>query len=322
MSYQNKFAVKAKAIIYKSELDYISKCVLDYPNIETGGDLFGFWTYSGYPVIQYVIGPGKKSNHQIAFFNQDMEYLQQVGNALRNSHGLQHIGEWHSHHQLGLAEPSGHDITTVTKAIDNYNSGKFFLVITNVRLGSTGINGFMFKKEQGRVFDYTGWIVLGGESPIRMSFDKEFDSIVYKPQTQQASIVDLITSSLGASEFVKPEYTDEYWLSDRSNHKVLKSIIDGLSEDMQELKVFQDSQNKTIYLQFKLHEKKFALSFPTNFPQSKPIILELTKDKIKQIDGTDVKWNPKEEISKSTISFVHGILKINRKNFFRNILNR
>ena len=41
MSFQNMYAVKSKAIIYKSELEYISRCVLDYLNIETGGDLFG-----------------------------------------------------------------------------------------------------------------------------------------------------------------------------------------------------------------------------------------------------------------------------------------
>jgi hypothetical protein len=322
MSYQNKFTVKAKAIIYKSELDYISRCVLDYPNIETGGDLFGFWSYSGYPVIQYAIGPGKKANHQIAFFNQDIEYLQQVGNALRKSHGLQHIGEWHSHHRLGLAEPSGHDITTVTKAIDNYNLGKFFLVIANVRENSSCINGFMFKKEQGRIFDYTGWIILDGASPIRNSFDKEFDSFIYTPQTLQASIADLTTANFWETQYVKPEYTSEYWLSDKSNHKVLNNIVVGLSKDMQEINVYQNNETRSVYLQFHLGKRKFTLSFPLNFPQSKPIITELINDEIKVIDGTEITWNPEEDISLSTINFTHAVLKINQNTFFKKILNK
>ena len=37
----------SKAIIYRSEIDYISRCILDYPNIETGGQLFGYWTALG-----------------------------------------------------------------------------------------------------------------------------------------------------------------------------------------------------------------------------------------------------------------------------------
>lgn len=32
------------AIVYQSELDYISRCILDYPQIETGGQLFGFYS--------------------------------------------------------------------------------------------------------------------------------------------------------------------------------------------------------------------------------------------------------------------------------------
>jgi hypothetical protein len=170
MKLSDLYPIKSKALIYKSELDYISRCVLDYPNIETGGDLFGFWTHSGYPVIQYVIGPGPNANHQSTFFNQDGNYLSEIGNKLRETHGLQHIGEWHSHHQLGLAEPSGHDISTVCKAITQYNLSNFFLVITNIRDNSSSVNGFMFNKEKGRDFDYAGWVILESHSPIRQDF--------------------------------------------------------------------------------------------------------------------------------------------------------
>lgn len=45
-----------KVIIYKSELDFISRCILDYPNIETGGELLGFWSNQGVPIVLYVIG--------------------------------------------------------------------------------------------------------------------------------------------------------------------------------------------------------------------------------------------------------------------------
>jgi hypothetical protein len=322
MSYQNKYVVKAKAIIYKGELDYISRCVLDYPDIETGGDLFGFWTYSGYPVIQYVIGPGKRSNHQVAFFNQDIDYLKEVGNALRQAHGLQHIGEWHSHHRLGLAEPSGHDITTVTKAIYNYNLGKFFLVITNVRESSSGINGFMFNKEQGRVFDYVGWVVLNNDSPIRDSFDRESANLVYKPRTNQASITDLTPTTLSDTEFVKPEYSPEYWLSDKSNHKTLKNIIDGLSGSVEEIQVFQNNEDKSIYLMFRYKGKSYSLSFSQDFPQSKPVIRELTNEREATVDTSDEQWDSELEISKSTLVFTKNVLRISSKNFFQKILSK
>ena len=33
--------------------------------------------------------------------------MERLGGLLFSRAGLQHIGEWHSHHRLGLAEPSG-----------------------------------------------------------------------------------------------------------------------------------------------------------------------------------------------------------------------
>ncbi|MBP5477171.1 MAG: Mov34/MPN/PAD-1 family protein, partial [Paludibacteraceae bacterium] len=101
------------AIIYRSELEFVSRCILDYPNIETGGQMFGYWTDDGTPVVLYTIGPGPRANHERSFFNQDVAYLESVGNMLIQKYGLQHIGEWHSHHKLGLAHPSGHDAASM-----------------------------------------------------------------------------------------------------------------------------------------------------------------------------------------------------------------
>ena len=72
---EHKEADGMSACIYQSELDFISRCILDCPRIETGGNLYGYWTVSGRPVIQYVLGPGRTANHQLAFFQQDNESL-------------------------------------------------------------------------------------------------------------------------------------------------------------------------------------------------------------------------------------------------------
>lgn len=71
-----------KGFIYASELSFIARHTLDSPSCETGGDLFGYWTHEGYPIVAYVIGPGKKANRQVTFFNQDEAYLVQAGRAL------------------------------------------------------------------------------------------------------------------------------------------------------------------------------------------------------------------------------------------------
>ena len=47
--------------IYRGELDFMARTILDSPHMETGGNLFGYWTPSGDAVIMYVLGPGRKS---------------------------------------------------------------------------------------------------------------------------------------------------------------------------------------------------------------------------------------------------------------------
>jgi hypothetical protein len=312
-SIRDRYAVTSKAIIYKEELEYISRCVLDYPDIETGGDLFGFWTYSGYPVIQYVIGPGSNSNHQVAFFNQDVDYLRSIGTRLRQEHGLQHIGEWHSHHRLGLAEPSGHDINTVTKAIRNYNLSRFLLVITNIVEEGTSVNGFLFSNSKGRQFDYSGWVILDGMSPIRSSFDEKYHKAVYRPETKDSALTDVRTTSLHNNSYVKPEYKPEYWLSKPENHLVLKRILDELNRKFSQLNVFQDSSDNSVYLDFSHRDMELRLSFSHLFPNSPPQIFEL-KDKspLREIKEPEVNWILSQNVAESTLDYLFKALQPTR----------
>ena len=118
-----------KVLIYNEEAVRISRFVMAYPNSETGGDLFGFWTNSGAPVISYAIGPGRCSAHWYSSFYQDEDWLHEAGTDLYDRHGLQHIGEWHSHHHLGLNLPSAGDIRTVVRGLAAKNWAKFVLMI-------------------------------------------------------------------------------------------------------------------------------------------------------------------------------------------------
>lgn len=311
MKLSDLYPIKSKALIYTSELDYISRCVLDYPNIETGGDLFGFWTHSGYPVIQYVIGPGPNANHQTTFFNQDGNYLSEVGNKLRETHGLQHIGEWHSHHQLGLAEPSGHDISTVCKAIAQYNLSNFFLVITNIRDNASSVNGFMFNKEKGRDFDYAGWIILESHSPIRQDFDSRYHDLVYQPRTEESSLLDLSKATLYNLEFFKPEYSCEYWLSEKSNHLVLKGIIEELGRLVTNVQAYLSNDDKTIYLEFQKENKEYVVIFPVDFPKAHLILLDKTENKAIEV----VNWEYIGDIIGSSLNYIKSSLHINNTFF-------
>ena len=153
-----------KAIIFKSELAFICKHILEYPDIETGGELFGYWTSEGAPVILYAIGAGPKANHQVTFFNQDKGYLLSEGKILKERYGLQHIGEWHSHHKLGLARPSRHDAHTMISTIQEMHLGRFLLCIGNCTDSTSCLNCFMCEEDGYKLW---GWELINQSSPIR-----------------------------------------------------------------------------------------------------------------------------------------------------------
>lgn len=160
-----------RAEIYKSELEYVLRCILERPDIETGGELFGFWKDDGTPVVVYAIGPGPKANHEYAFFNQDMDYLSKVGAILTGKFGLEHIGEWHSHHRLGLARPSGHDAATIVHGMAAHRRNRFLLCIGTCPERIARLGGFAFRHGSGEVFSHVEWRVFGVESPFRLTMD-------------------------------------------------------------------------------------------------------------------------------------------------------
>lgn len=172
------------AIVYQSELDYISRCILDYPQIETGGQLFGFYTVKGTPVVCYALGPGPNANHQVTFFQQDIPYLKEKGTILAKEFALQHIGEWHSHHCLGLDHPSGHDSETMQSAIDSQHLGKMLLCIGVCDANGTTINGFIYS-EAGSSHPQVDWVVKAQESPYRRVVDERLGNSVIHPRTAE-----------------------------------------------------------------------------------------------------------------------------------------
>lgn len=121
-----------KVHMFHEDIERMKNWVLRHPDRETGGNLFGLWSDHGEPVIHIVLGPAEGCRRTEVSFYQDVPYLERVGRLLTNDYLLCHIGEWHSHHQLRLSEPSSGDSSTV---IRNYPRGTcgFLLIIANIR---------------------------------------------------------------------------------------------------------------------------------------------------------------------------------------------
>ena len=132
--------------IYEEDATLINKWALQYPKIETGGDLFGLWQTESEVVVQLAIGPGEHCRRTTTAFFQDERYLGAVGNHLTSTEGLCNIGEWHSHHCLNLPEPSAGDKQTIWRHLPTYKLNRFLLFIVTIDRdnGHPDIHSFMF----------------------------------------------------------------------------------------------------------------------------------------------------------------------------------
>ena len=254
-----------KALIYGSELEFISRCVLDYPEIETGGDLFGFWTHSGRPVIHYAIGPGPNSRRTVAFFNQDADYLRSCGDRLRDLHGLQHIGEWHSHHRLGLSRPSSHDSNTVTNAIRDCQLRRFLLVICTISESRSDIRGFLYSQATPLAYESVGWVVLSGQNTLRKSIDEEMTDLVHRPKTAHAALGALDRTTLYDDSGEFTTVPKDSWIGTKAGKELLKAIHDELASKNAAVRMTL-LETRQVSLTWVHENKRHSILFPANSP--------------------------------------------------------
>lgn len=286
-----------KAIIYRSELDYISRCILDYPDIETGGQLFGFWTSTGTPVVTYVIGPGPRARHNHTSFIQDQDYLQTIGRELHRRYRLQHVGEWHSHHQLGLAHPSGGDVNTMQYGVGKPGFPRLLLCIGNCTRTHSTVNPFNFHENTPRHYTEAVWDVVDIESPYRRPADNDLRHMLIHPRTAKASHGSIRTAGSTAPS---PEGERTHWLTeDVANIETLKTFI----ADAKTL--FGTDNVKALILPggepvISVDDEKISIELPYGFPRKAPIAR--IKDGCNPIPGTDALWNPAEEPLASTFA--------------------
>ena len=295
MNIHSKQGSKFKVLVYEEELNHIAGWVEDCPNLETGGDLFGFWTHSGFPVIQFILGPGKRSRHNHTSFYQEKDYLIKSGSLLRSKYGLQHIGEWHSHHQLGLAQPSQGDEHTVFRALDRYKFPKFLLCIANLRPNSgsflrksnwtVNIGSFLFTHSIPN-YQIGQWVVLPGSSPIRSTLEdlpkgsrnlmsgdlRTLLSGGLELQLSDSWKVDRTTLEAEILEPNQPiEIAEHLWYSKPEGQNLLREIHTDLKQAFNDCQMFRTATGK-IYFIFKQGQDSWRVELPNNFPDSSPIL--------------------------------------------------
>ncbi|MCY1660928.1 hypothetical protein [Chryseobacterium sp. SL1] len=253
------------ATIYRQDLEYISRCILDYPDIETGGDFFGFWNNLGLPVILYITGPGENCHRNSAFFRQDLEFLVGVGNEVYSHFGLQHIGSWHSHHKLSLAVPSAHDCNTMVTAIMKNNLEKFFMILGNITdKGTTTVNGFLFDRQNQTNYAETEWKILKSENVLSSAIESNLKkSLQYHPRTKNARLEDLKLMTGSENTVFMPDFEPESWLGSEKGSKELRVIFEWFSRRYTHARMFVTRSGN-----LELKADNISIIFNYDFPES------------------------------------------------------
>lgn len=277
-------APSPKAIIYKSELDFISRCILDYPHIETGGELFGFWTQLGTPVVLYAVGPGPHAQHHPTAFLQDPEYVDNIEVKICNITGLQHIGQWHSHHQLGLAHPSGGDVASMQRGVGQPGFPRMLLCIGNcTRNYETTVNAFNFHENTPGQYLHAKWDVINIESPFRKEINNMFGSSLYLPQTREARYLE-IYEDRSRNQPAAPDAPRQHWLTERiENIDLMKGFLKSVEELLpasDPTPEIMDSGEPIV----SMLGGAFRIILPYGFPDKSPLLMTVNGRDCKETD--------------------------------------
>lgn len=288
-------------ITNQEEMDMLSKYILDYRNIETGGQLFGYWAYDGKPVVLFVLGPGPKAGHYGTFFMQDIDYLKSKAAFLKQKYGLDHIGEWHSHHQLGLDHPSGHDASNMIKNIRRLGYSRFLLCIGTCTSTYSSINAFMFTSDSNN-YNQVPWLIKDIDSPYRNLINANDAGQFEMPRTTSPNMQRLFIKE-PASRTQKIIYEGTYWLRRDGNSNVLKRIIDSISEAYLEQECVPTiDENQEVHIETYCDEILLEdIHFPKEFPVEPPIINGASGNRL--IDASS--WEYNGDIFNSVIKYYH-----------------
>ncbi len=266
-----------KALIYEGELEIMARFVTDYPDIETGGDLFGFWTHTGSPMIEYVLGPGETAEHDDAAFYQESLFLKSAGGILHDLHGLQHVGTWHSHHRLGLTEPSKGDSSTMQRALDKNGFNAWLLTICNFADKSDRVEmrAYLYRAHGGGAHQQLTWLILPGSSPVRTAMEAVKGFPHGEPRTP-ASTYEAIPSTTfavmaAAPQTASPTFPSSSFMATPEGRGELYRLSQELSALEQDVEILQREDGR-VSLSFHRDGYAFEVVFPHSYPVVKPVV--------------------------------------------------
>ncbi|MCA9448874.1 MAG: Mov34/MPN/PAD-1 family protein [Candidatus Omnitrophica bacterium] len=123
--------------IFEEDSKLLCEEVLRHPHQETGGALLGHITRRGTIIVYLIIPQGPNASQSAYHFKQDIHHLLEVLEFMLDKYGLEYVGDWHTHHQLGLEQPSGEDANNMASISAKNAAAPLAQIIANIRSRST-----------------------------------------------------------------------------------------------------------------------------------------------------------------------------------------
>ncbi len=267
--------IHGNVYIYREELDFMVRAIMDSPHRETGGNLFGYFTPGGDAVVVYVLGPGEKSVCRFTAFIQDADYLQFHADRLSKEFRLSHIGVWHSHHGLGLPHPSGGDVQSIQEGMDADGLSRCILAIGVCDGNRASANAFSFVNGRAGVeMAFLPWQVMEGGGNVRRRYDAVYVSSINTPRTDTAVYGEMnMISAQQAPAENSVRFDAGFWLNDKENRMQLKQIVAYIQARYSDVKLLK-VDDETIEVRFnRANRSSWRLVFDKDFPVRAPYVV-------------------------------------------------
>lgn len=171
--------------IFESEIDQIIEATAGSPDLETGGELLGLWSHADMPTVMLAGvtvmlagSPGPDSKRGTTWFEQDPAAHMNLERLAWERYGVQVVGLWHSHHQLGLHELSAGDVRRTQGYSRRHKRSHYSEILAFLpehqaswyksrRDPEVGLRPYLYQDAASGRAMATGLEVLPGESPLR-----------------------------------------------------------------------------------------------------------------------------------------------------------
>ncbi|MFD1542612.1 hypothetical protein [Nonomuraea guangzhouensis] len=183
--------------IYESELAVITDETVDHHELETGGSLFGLFGHGGGPTVFLATRPAGEVLKRQASLELDPQVTRALEQVAWDGFGVQCIGMWHSHHWIGLMEPSSGDRERTRRYAQKYHRPQYTEILANFvsqeppnsrrGLGRPGtdyrvqLTPFFYLDARNLTRAETFFHVLPGESPLRGTLARLVGGLVDRP---------------------------------------------------------------------------------------------------------------------------------------------